>query len=97
MASDNNTSVTQVATALETPWTTSESLILTQTVHKWGEDAWGQVAKALKQHPSINRPSDFLTPKVLLFLRFFHSFFCPIEHYFVIYYGTKSGFVQLIY
>ncbi|KAI8981968.1 hypothetical protein BDF20DRAFT_912180 [Mycotypha africana] len=49
-------------------WTILEKLLLTQAVHKYGENMWFQVARVLKQHElirqqGINRPSDFYSQK----------------------------------
>lgn len=50
-------------------WTILEKLLLTQAVHKYGENMWFQVARVLKQNEllrqqDLKRPSDFYNQKV---------------------------------
>ncbi|KAL9538013.1 hypothetical protein MBANPS3_011272 [Mucor bainieri] len=44
-------------------WTILEKLLLSQAVYKYGEDNWFQVARNLKHHALLDRPSDYFTQK----------------------------------
>lgn len=45
-------------------WTVLEKLLLTQAVYKYGEDNWFQIARNLKHHALLDRPSDYFNQKV---------------------------------
>ncbi|CAO0790168.1 unnamed protein product [Mucor circinelloides] len=44
-------------------WTILEKLLLSQAVYKYGEDNWFQVARNLKHHALLDRPSDYFNQK----------------------------------
>ncbi|KAG9303883.1 hypothetical protein G9A89_005793 [Geosiphon pyriformis] len=44
-------------------WTAFEKLLLAQAVYKFGDDNWLAVSRTMKQHPMIERPSDFFSQK----------------------------------
>ncbi|KAI8643809.1 Bromodomain-containing protein [Parasitella parasitica] len=46
-----------------TEWTILEKLLLSQAVYKYGEDNWFQIAKNLKHHALLDRPSDYFNQK----------------------------------
>ncbi|KAI8986040.1 hypothetical protein BDB01DRAFT_787469 [Pilobolus umbonatus] len=46
-----------------TEWTVLEKLLLSQAVYKYGEDNWHEIAKKLKQHALLHRPSDYFNQK----------------------------------
>lgn len=46
-------------------WTILEKLLLSQAVYKYGEDNWFQVARNLKHHALLDRPSDYFNQKVV--------------------------------
>lgn len=45
-------------------WTVLEKLLLSQAVYKYGEDNWFQIARNLKHHALLDRPSDYFNQKV---------------------------------
>jgi bromodomain-containing protein 8 len=45
-------------------WTVLEKLLLSQAVYKYGEDNWFQIARNLKHHSLLDRPSDYFNQKV---------------------------------
>lgn len=45
-------------------WTVLEKLLLAQAVYKYGEDNWFQIARNLKHHALLDRPSDYFNQKV---------------------------------
>lgn len=45
-------------------WTTLQSLILAQLVHKYGDDNWNSVSKQLRTHPLTAMDPAHFTPKV---------------------------------
>jgi hypothetical protein len=47
-----------------TEWTILEKLLLSQAVYKYGEDNWFQIARSLKHHALLDRPSDYFNQKV---------------------------------
>lgn len=47
-----------------TEWTVLEKLLLSQAVYKYGEDNWFQIARNLKHHALLDRPSDYFNQKV---------------------------------
>lgn len=50
---------------MSTPeWTILEKLLLSQAVYKYGEDNWFQIARNLKHHALLDRPSDYFNQKV---------------------------------
>ena len=42
-----------MTTGVPNTWTTLDSLILAQTVYKYGEDSWPTVSRTLKSHPAL--------------------------------------------
>ncbi|KAI9487323.1 MAG: hypothetical protein EXX96DRAFT_473998 [Benjaminiella poitrasii] len=44
-------------------WTVLEKLLLSQAVYKYGEDNWFQIARNLKHHALLDRPSDYFNQK----------------------------------
>lgn len=46
-------------------WTVLEKLLLSQAVYKYGEDNWFQIARNLKHHALLDRPSDYFNQKVI--------------------------------
>ncbi|CEP13282.1 hypothetical protein [Parasitella parasitica] len=46
-----------------TGWTILEKLLLSQAVYKFGEDNWFHIAKNLKHHALLDRPSDYFNQK----------------------------------
>ncbi|KAI8338793.1 hypothetical protein EDC96DRAFT_487483 [Choanephora cucurbitarum] len=44
-------------------WTILEKLLLSQAVYKYGEDNWFQIARNLKHHALLDRPSDYFNQK----------------------------------
>ncbi|KAG1139891.1 hypothetical protein G6F37_001112 [Rhizopus arrhizus] len=46
-----------------TEWTVLEKLLLSQAVYKYGEDNWFQIARNLKHHALLDRPSDYFNQK----------------------------------
>ncbi|KAI9279351.1 hypothetical protein BY458DRAFT_431858 [Sporodiniella umbellata] len=44
-------------------WTVLEKLLLSQAVYKYGEDNWSQIARNLKHHALLDRPSDYFNQK----------------------------------
>ncbi|KAI9315867.1 hypothetical protein BX666DRAFT_1952266 [Dichotomocladium elegans] len=44
-------------------WTVLEKLLLAQSVYKFGEDSWVQVARNLRQHNMLNRQPEFFSQK----------------------------------
>ncbi|RCH82950.1 Bromodomain-containing protein 8, partial [Rhizopus azygosporus] len=46
-----------------TEWTILEKLLLSQAVYKYGEDNWFQIARNLKHHALLDRPSDYFNQK----------------------------------
>ncbi|KAI8053670.1 Bromodomain-containing protein [Gilbertella persicaria] len=46
-----------------TDWTVLEKLLLSQAVYKYGEDNWFQIARNLKHHALLDRPSDYFNQK----------------------------------
>jgi bromodomain-containing protein 8 len=46
-------------------WTVLEKLLLSQAVYKYGEDNWFQIARNLKHHVLLDRPSDYFNQKVI--------------------------------
>ncbi|KAG1052969.1 hypothetical protein G6F43_004923 [Rhizopus delemar] len=46
-----------------TEWTILEKLLLSQAIYKYGEDNWFQIARSLKHHALLDRPSDYFNQK----------------------------------
>ncbi|GAN01410.1 hypothetical protein MAM1_0007d00843 [Mucor ambiguus] len=44
-------------------WSILEKLLLSQAVYKYGEDNWFQIARNLKHHALLDRPSDYFHQK----------------------------------
>ncbi|KAI8376562.1 uncharacterized protein BYT42DRAFT_575062 [Radiomyces spectabilis] len=52
-----------VFTMQTSEWTVLEKLLLAQSVYKFGEDNWFQIARNLRQHAMLNRQPEFFNQK----------------------------------
>ncbi|KAI9355861.1 Bromodomain-containing protein [Pilaira anomala] len=64
-------------------WTVLEKLLLVQAVYKYGEDNWFQIARNLKHHALLDRPSDYFNQKN-----------CSIQYYLMVEEMNKQNISQ---